>query len=72
MRVGFEVDETHLPLWERSNWRYAILMGGRGNGRSGSASRYVVSRLLGKDYTRGAIMRAVHSDGALSQESAAS
>lgn len=61
-RVSFEVHESHSLLWERSDWRYAILMGGRGNGRSGTASRYSISKLLGKDYMRGAIMRAVHSD----------
>ena len=60
--VGFEVAETHLPLWERKDWRYAFLMGGRGNGRSGTASRYSVSRVLSREYTRGALMRAVHSD----------
>lgn len=60
--VEFEIDESHLPLWERDNWRYAIIMGGRGNGRSGTASRYVISQLLGKEYTRGLIMRAVASD----------
>src|SRR5207249_430056 len=31
VKVGFEVDETHLPLWEVQDWRYAFLMGGRGN-----------------------------------------
>jgi phage terminase large subunit len=62
MRVDFQVHESHIPLWERQDWRYAFLMGGRGNGRSGTASRYVVSRLLGAEYTRGALMRAVHSD----------
>lgn len=60
--VNFEIHESHAPLWERSDWRYAIIMGGRGNGRSGTASRFVISQLLGKEYTRGAIMRAVHSD----------
>lgn len=59
--VDFEVHESHGRLWE-GNWRYAVLMGGRGNGRSGTASRYCVSKLLGKDYARGAIMRAVHGD----------
>ena len=62
MHVRFEVGETHLPLFERDDWRYAFLMGGLGNGRSGTASRYAVSRLLGREYTRGALMRAVHSD----------
>lgn len=60
--VDFEIHETHAPLWEDDSWRYAIIMGGRGNGRSGTASRYAVSQLLGKEYTRGAIMRAVHAD----------
>jgi phage terminase large subunit len=62
MQVGFEVHESHAALWNRQDWRYAFLMGGRGNGRSGTASRYAVSQLLGKEYTRGALMRAVHSD----------
>lgn len=60
--VRFEIHESHAPLWEREDWRYAVIMGGRGNGRSGTASRYVISQLLGKEYTRGAIMRAVHAD----------
>jgi phage terminase large subunit len=62
VKVRFEVSDDHLPLFERHDWRYAFLMGGRGNGRSGTASRYAVSRLLGKEYTRGAIMRAVRED----------
>jgi phage terminase large subunit len=61
-KVSFEVDESHGPLWEDKDWRYAFLMGGRGNGRSGSASRFAVSGLLGKEYFRGALMRGVHSD----------
>ncbi len=60
--VEFEVHESHLPLWERDDWRYGFLMGGRGNGRSGTASRYLSSRLFGEEYTRAAIMRAVHAD----------
>lgn len=60
--VNFEVHESHIKLWENNDWRYAIIMGGRGNGRSGTASRYVVSQLLGKEYTRGAIMRATRED----------
>lgn len=60
--VNFEIHESHSPLWEDTGWRYAILMGGRGNGRSGTASRYCISQLLGSEYTRGAIMRAVSSD----------
>ncbi len=60
--ISFEIHESHIPLWERTDWRYAILMGGRGNGRSGTASRYAISQLMSKEYTRGAMMRAVHSD----------
>lgn len=62
MNVNFEIHESHAPLWENKDWRYAILMGGRGNGRSGTASRYAVSQLLGKEYTRGAMMRATRED----------
>ena len=62
MRVKFEVDKTHIPVFENPTVRYIILMGGRGNARSGTASRYAVSRLLGKEYTRGAIMRGTHAD----------
>lgn len=60
--VDFEVHESHIPLWENKDWRYAIVMGGRGNGRSGTASRYTVSHLLGTEYIRGAIMRATRED----------
>src|SRR3990167_5215746 len=61
-KVVFQVHESHIPLWENKDWRYAIIMGGRGNGRSGTASRYSISQLLGKEYTRGAIMRATRED----------
>lgn len=66
MKVQFEVSESHAQLWENQEWRYAIIMGGRGNGRSGTASRYTISQLLGKEYFRGVVMRAVQSDIALS------
>lgn len=62
MKVNFEIHESHLPIWEKEDWRYAFFMGGRANARSGTASRYSVSRLLGKEYTRGAIMRATRED----------
>jgi phage terminase large subunit-like protein len=62
VKVRFEVGDEHLALWEQMDWRYAFLMGGRGNGRSGTSSRYVTSRVLGKEYTRGAVMRAVKED----------
>lgn len=62
-KISFEVHESHIVLWEaNNNIRYIILMGGRGNGRSGSASRFAISKLLGKEYVRGAIMRATRED----------
>lgn len=60
--VSFELHESHIPVFENRTARYIILMGGRGNARSGTASRFAVSRLLGKEYTRGALMRAVDRD----------
>lgn len=60
--VNFEIHASHAPLWENKDWRYAIIMGGRGNGRSGTASRFSVSQLLGKEYTRGALMRGTRED----------
>lgn len=62
MKVSFEVSGSHSQLWTNADWRYAVIMGGRGNGRSGTASRYTVSQLLGKEYFRGIVMRAVQSD----------
>lgn len=62
MKVSYEVHESHASIWQNTDWRYALIMGGRGNGRSGTASRYAVSQLLGKEYTRGAIMRATRED----------
>jgi len=62
MKVKFEIHESHLPIFESNTARYIILMGGRGNGRSGTASRYAVSQLLSKEYIRGAIMRATRED----------
>lgn len=61
--VKFEVHESHVVVWNTpKNIRYIFLMGGRGNARSGTASRLALSKILGKDYTRGAIMRATHAD----------
>lgn len=62
MNFKIQTHISHKSLWADNSWRYAILMGGRGNGRSGTASRYVISQLLGKEYTRGAIMRATRED----------
>lgn len=62
-KVSFEVHESHIALWEiGTNIRYVFIMGGRGNGRSGTASRYAISKLLSNDYIRGAIMRATRED----------
>jgi phage terminase large subunit len=62
-KISFEVHESHIVIWEaESNIRYIIIMGGRGNGRSGTASRFAVSKLLGVEYMRGAIMRATRED----------
>lgn len=62
-KVSFEIHESHVPLFEITpNIRYVFIMGGRGNGRSGTASRHAVSKLLGKDYVRGAMMRATRED----------
>lgn len=63
MKLDLQVPhESHLELWNQTNWRYAFLMGGRGNGRSGTASRYTLSQLTSNTYTRGAIMRAVREN----------
>lgn len=62
MKIAYDVHESHAPIWQSTDWRYALIMGGRGNGRSGTASRYAVSQLLSKEYTRGAIMRATRED----------
>ena len=59
--ISYEVHKSHIVVWEGGK-RYIILMGGRGNGRSGTASRFAVSKLLGKEYVRGAIMRATRED----------
>lgn len=62
MKVKFQIHKSHVQLLKNKDFRYAILMGGRGNGRSGTASRYAVSALISKKYTRGAIMRATRED----------
>lgn len=57
-----EVSEIFAPLWTESDWRYAIMMGGRGTGRSHAGSQYDLSHLVAPEYFRGALMRAVHND----------
>jgi phage terminase large subunit len=66
MEPEYQVHRSHVPLWQRKDWRYAILMGGRGNGRSGTASRFTISQLLSDEYTRGVILRSVREDIRLS------
>lgn len=61
------VNEVWKPLFIHKNGiRYIILMGGRGAGRSYVASQYALAKLVGPEYFRCAIMRAVHSDIRLS------
>jgi phage terminase large subunit len=61
MKVEFSLSRKHTELW-RSKKRYTFIMGGRGNGRSYTASVFNVTGLTGKQYFRGAIMRAIHGD----------
>lgn len=55
-------NKTHQEPWKREDWRYCWFMGGRGNGRSGTASRYLISKMLSQEYVRGAMMRAVREN----------
>jgi len=55
-------NETYQPLFENKKVRYFILMGGRANGRSYTASQYVLLKTLTEDYSRIAIMRFVLTD----------
>ena len=43
-------------------YRYIILMGGRGGGRSTTASQFAVTNLLSEKYFRAAIMRFIYGD----------
>lgn len=63
LSINFKIRKPYLSMWQRSsNVRYVIVMGGRGGGRSTAASQFAASRLYSDIYTRGAFMRAVHSD----------
>ena len=57
-----DVNELFAPLWLDDSWRYAILMGGRGTGRSTAGSQYDLSKLMAPGYFRGAIMREIKED----------
>lgn len=61
MRVQFAVSRKHAELWKTKK-RYTFIMGGRGNGRSFTASAFALTMLAGVTYFRGAIMRAIHGD----------
>lgn len=56
-----EVNKVYKPLFTTKK-RYAILMGGRGAGRSTVASQLANSRLVAPEYFRCAIMRYVLGD----------
>lgn len=56
-----KVNQTFKPLFTES-YRYAILMGGRGAGRSTAASQYANAKLVAPEYFRGAIMRYILGD----------
>lgn len=67
IKINQVVNEVWEPLFvHKDNVRYIILMGGRGAGRSYVASQYALAKLIGPEYFRCAIMRAVHSDIRLS------
>lgn len=54
-------NNIYKPLFV-GNSRYYILMGGRANGRSFTASQYALSSLISREYFRCAIMRFVLGD----------
>lgn len=61
MELTQTVNESFRPLFEIRK-HYAILMGGRGAGRSTVASQFANARLVSPDYFRCAIMRLVLGD----------
>ena len=61
MELSFEARSTVLPLWDSKD-RYAVVMGGRGAGRSTATAQYVLSKIAETNYFRCALMRAIHSD----------
>lgn len=57
------VNEEYKPLFEAAGrFHYAILMGGRGGGRSTVGSQYANAKLVAPEYFRCAIMRLVLGD----------
>ncbi len=61
MELKQVVNESFEPLFAQKP-HYAILMGGRGAGRSTVASQFANAKLVGNDYFRCAIMRLVLGD----------
>lgn len=57
-----DVNEIFAPLWLDESWRYAVLMGGRGTGRSTAGTQYDISHIMAPGYFRNAIMRSIHGD----------
>jgi len=56
-----KVNKIYAPLWTQDS-RFFILMGGRGAGRSHTASQFALSKLTSDEYFRCAIMRHVKRD----------
>lgn len=53
-----DIISKYKPLFEKpDNIRYVLISGGRGSGKSHTASQYILKRLYGNEYTRGAFMR---------------
>lgn len=62
-KVKQKVLKEYKPLFiDRGKFRYIILMGGRGAGRSTASSQFLVSNLLGEEFFRAAIMRFIKGD----------
>lgn len=61
MELLQKVNKKYEPLF-RTKLHYAILMGGRGAGRSTVASQFANAKLVSKEYFRCAIMRLVLGD----------
>lgn len=63
MELNQIVNEEYKPLFSTgSQYHYAILMGGRGAGRSTVASQFANAKLVASNYFRCAIMRLVLGD----------
>lgn len=61
MEVRQRVNKVYADLFQPRP-RYAVLMGGRGAGRSTVESQYIIARLIAPQYFRCAIMRFILSD----------